>query len=102
LVLHVKRRYRAFTFSGFDTKKIVDWTTLLHPAYFLDIAPSDYHLFRSMEYYFKHKTFQTKSGEKSAIAAVFNSKLAEFLKKGIFDLYERWQKVIINRGNYFI
>jgi [histone H3]-lysine36 N-dimethyltransferase SETMAR len=77
----VKRRYRATTFNGFDTKKIVDldWTTLLHPAYSLDIAPSDYHLFRSMEHYFKDKTFQTKSGVKSAIAAFFNSKLEEFL-----------------------
>jgi hypothetical protein len=55
-----------------------------------------------MEDYFKDKTFQTKSGEKSAIAAFFNSKFAEFLKKGIFDLNERWQKVIINRGNYFL
>jgi [histone H3]-lysine36 N-dimethyltransferase SETMAR len=70
------------------------WTTLLHPAYSLDIAPSDYHLFRSMEHYFKDKTLQTKSGVKSTIAAFFNSKLAEFFKKGIFDLNERWQKVI--------
>jgi [histone H3]-lysine36 N-dimethyltransferase SETMAR len=78
------------------------WTTLLHPAYSLDIAPSDYHLFRSMEYYFKDKTFQTKSGVKSAIVAFFNSKLAGFFKKGIFSLNERWQKIIINRGNYFL
>jgi hypothetical protein len=53
----------------------------MHPAYSLDIDPSDYHLFRSMEHYFKAKTFQTKSGVKWATAALFNSKLAEFLKK---------------------
>jgi [histone H3]-lysine36 N-dimethyltransferase SETMAR len=63
----------------------LDWTTLLHPAYSLDIAPSDYHLFHSMEHYFKDKTFQAKSGVTSAIAAFFNSKLAEFFKDGIFD-----------------
>jgi [histone H3]-lysine36 N-dimethyltransferase SETMAR len=62
------------------------WTTSLHPAYSLAIAPSDYHLFRSKEHYFKDKTFQTKSGVKSAVAAFFNSKLAEFLKKRHFRL----------------
>jgi [histone H3]-lysine36 N-dimethyltransferase SETMAR len=78
------------------------WASLLHPAYSLDIAPSDYHLFRSMEHYFKDKTFQSKSGVKSAIAAIFNSKLAEVFKKGIFDLNERWQKVTTNRKNSYL
>jgi hypothetical protein len=55
-----------------------------------------------MEHYIKDRTIQTKSGVKSAIAAFLNSKLAEFFQKGIFDFNERWQKVIINRGNYFL
>ena len=31
-----------------DTLQTLNWEVLLHAAYFLDLAPSDYHLFASM------------------------------------------------------
>ena len=38
---HVAKRVK-------ETLEALDWDMLSHPPYSLDIAPSDYHLFRSM------------------------------------------------------
>ena len=77
-------------------------TDLLHPAYSPDLAPSDYHLFRSLEHYLREKKFKSKEEIKCVLLIFFYSKPAEFYKKGIFDLPNRWQKVIENNGNYFV
>jgi [histone H3]-lysine36 N-dimethyltransferase SETMAR len=77
------------------------WTTLLHPAYSLDIAPSDYHLFRSMEHYFKDKTLQTKSGVKSAIAAFLIPKLRSFLNKAFSTSMRDGRRLLLIEGIIF-
>jgi histone-lysine N-methyltransferase SETMAR len=78
------------------------WATLLHPPYSPDLAPSDYHLFRSLEHYIRHQNFNSIEEVKTALSDYFQSKPTEFYKKGIDDLKERWQKVIDNVGNYFV
>ena len=36
----------------------LSWEVLPHPAYSPDIAPSDFHLFRSMEYFLRNKSLK--------------------------------------------
>lgn len=78
------------------------WELLPHPPYSPDIAPSDYHLFRSMEHYLRNKNFENRSDLNSGLATFFASKDANFYKRGIFNLVKRWEKVIENDGAYFV
>lgn len=74
---------------------------LPHPSYSPDLAPSDYHLFRSLEHSLRGKKF-TNSGEvKRHLDKFFNEKPKDFFKNGIEKLPLRWQKVLGNDGNYF-
>ena len=42
-------------------KKLLElgWEVMLHPPYSPDLAPSDYHLFRSLKNHFNGKTFDS-------------------------------------------
>lgn len=86
------------------TKKLVDlgWKVLPHPPYSPDLAPADYHLYRSLNNYFKGKIFKNNKEIKNDISAFFASKNAKFFKSGIEALPIRWQKVIDANGVYYI
>lgn len=76
---------------------------LLHSFYLPDLAPSDYHLFRSLENTLRGKNFNNVEQVKMHLEMFFNAKSKGlFLKKGIEQLSIRWQKVLKNDGNYFI
>lgn len=77
------------------------WEVLSHPAYSPDLAPSDYHLFRSMEHFFREKTYNDLESIRKDIDQFFELKPASFYEKGIRSLPERWEKVIASEGNYF-
>jgi histone-lysine N-methyltransferase SETMAR len=77
------------------------WEVLPHPAYSPDLAPSDYHLFRSMEHFFRERSYLEIENIKKDVASFFASKPASFYEKGIHSLPERWAKVIASDGNYF-
>lgn len=85
-------------------KKIQDlgWDVMLHPAYSPDLAPTDYHLFRSLASYTRGKKYDNIEEVKTGLLEFFDSKPASFYEKGILDLTNRWQKVIDNCGNYFV
>ncbi|KAK1137736.1 hypothetical protein K0M31_002230 [Melipona bicolor] len=78
------------------------WDVLSHPPYSPDLAPSDYHLFRSMQNSLNGKIFNNADDVRSHLIQFFNSKDQTFYERGIFTLPERWKKVIDKNGQYLI
>ena len=80
----------------------VGWEVMSHPPYSPDIAPSDYHLFHSLENHFNGKTFDSNEAVKNELIQFFASKKQTFYESGIMKLTKRWQKVIAQNGKYII
>ncbi|CAJ0590615.1 unnamed protein product [Cylicocyclus nassatus] len=78
------------------------WQLLPHPPYSPDLAPSDFHLFRSMQHYLDDKRFETLDDVKICVSQYFDSQPPEFFVKGIRSLREKWRKVIEANGEYLI
>lgn len=76
------------------------WEVRLHPPYSPDFAPSDYHLFRSLQNSLYGKTFMNDDDLNSFLVPFFADKDQTFYEHGIMKLRERWQKVIGQNGKY--
>jgi histone-lysine N-methyltransferase SETMAR len=70
------------------------WETLVHPPYYPDIAPSDYHLFHSLDNHLRGRHFRTLDDVKTALDGFFASHSKEFYHIGVHGLPSRWQKVL--------
>ena len=90
--------------SKIVTEKIAEfgWELLPHPPYSPDLAPSDYHLFRSLSNYLRGKNFKNEEVLKIELQKFFDSKPQEFYAKGIHDLPRRWAEVIKTKGEYIL
>ena len=84
-----------------QTIENLGWEFLPHPAYSPDEAPSDYHLFQSMQHFLSEKTFQDIKSVRKEVVQYFASKSVSFFEKGIQSLPERWVKVIYAEEKYF-
>ena len=73
-----------------------------HPLYSPDLAPSDYHLFRSLQNFLNGKNFNNNEGLKSHLVEFFADKDQKFYEREIMKLPERWQKVIEQNRRYLI
>ncbi|EGI62801.1 Mariner Mos1 transposase [Acromyrmex echinatior] len=71
---------------------------LSHPPYSLDVAPSDYHLFRSMAHGLADQHFQSYEEVKNWNHSWITSKDDQFFRRGIRMLPERWKKVVVSDG----
>ena len=78
------------------------WDVLSHPPHSPDLAPSDYHLFRSMQKSLNGKIFNDADDVKSHLIQFFADKNQKFYEHGIMILPERWQKVIEKNGQHLI
>ena len=74
---------------------------LPHPAYSPDLAPTDFHLFRSLEHWLRGKNFTTAAQAIASVQAFFASKDAAFFEHGIRALPERWEMALDSCGHYF-
>ena len=77
------------------------WEVLPHPPYSPDVAPSDYHLFRSMAHGLADQHFRSYEEVKNWIDSWIASKDDQFFRRGIRTLPERWEKVVASDGQYF-
>ncbi|KAG5322346.1 MOS1T transposase, partial [Pseudoatta argentina] len=77
------------------------WEVLPHPLYSPDIAPSDFHLFRSMAHSLADGRFHSYEEAQKWIDSWIASKDMSFFRRGIHVLPERWEKVVSSDGQYF-
>ena len=78
------------------------WELMPHPLESPDLAPSDYHLFCSLQNHLNDKSFNSDQVVKNELDQFFISKNQDFFERGIFQLTERWQKIIQQNGQYII
>jgi histone-lysine N-methyltransferase SETMAR len=78
------------------------WVTVPHPPYSPDLAPTDYHLYRSMSDYLREKKFDDENDLKIDLANFFAQKSQEFYERWILSLIERWQQVIDSNRPYIV
>ena len=91
--------------SSFVTRKTLFelcWEVMRHRPDSPDLAPSDYHLFRSLQNHLNGKTFDSNEAVKNELIQFFASKKQTFYESGIVKLAGRWQKVIEQNGRYII
>lgn len=85
-------------------KKLLDfgWEILPHPPYSPDLAPTDYHLFRSLSNSLRGKEFQEETDIIEYLSDFFDSQPKDFYRRGIHSLPTRWQEVVDSDGAYII
>ena len=71
---------------------------LPHPVYSPDLAPSDYHLFRSMAQFLRGRNFENFEAVEVGLTEFFASKIIDWHRRGITNLAERWLKTIESEG----
>lgn len=67
----------------------LDWEVLQHPPYSPDLAPTDYHLFRSMSNQIRGVTFSNDEDLKRWLINYFESRPDDFWQNGINNLIDR-------------
>lgn len=77
------------------------WTVIPQPPYSPDTAPTDYHLFRSLQHELEEKRFQDEEELKTFLDDFFKSKPQEFYRAGIEDLPKRWRQIVDQNGAYY-
>jgi len=64
---------------------VLDWEVMSHPLYNLDLASSNYHLFRSLQNSLNGTTFNNDDVVKSYLVQFFASKNQKFYERGIME-----------------
>lgn len=82
--------------------KELKWEILQHPPYSPDLAPSDFHLFRSLQNDLNGKNFNSMKAVENYLTIFFKEKPHSFYKNGIYKLVERWKTIVENNGDYII
>lgn len=76
------------------------WEVMPHPPYSPDLAPTDYHLFRSLQNHIANMKFNDNEHLKTELETFFKEKPQSFYAHGIETLQQRWRDVINIDGDY--
>jgi hypothetical protein len=90
--------------TAYMTKAAVqelDWEILPHPSYSPDLAPSDYHLFRSLSDNLQGVSFNNDAELQNWLDEFFTAKPADFFKRWTESLPER-REAVVNKGGAYI
>ncbi len=77
-----------------ETLEALGFWVLPHPPYSPDLAPSDFHLFRSLRWFLRDKTLETEQEVRRVLDDFFASKDIIFYQRGIHCLVQKWKDVI--------
>jgi len=77
------------------------WDVLPYPPYSLNIAPSDYWLFRRMQHDLASHRFTSFAEIENWLQNWIASKNESFFRDGIQKLPETWERVVGSDGQYF-
>lgn len=84
-----------------ETLTTLGWEVLPHPAYSPDLAPTDYHLNRSIDNALKGKYFRSFEEVQKWVDKFIQSKDPQFFSDGIHQLPQKWQQALNSNGDYF-
>ena len=90
-------------FHSLKTREVIasfGWTTVTHPPYSPDLAPSDYHLFGPLKEGVRGQHFTSDQEVKHAVRNWLKMQPADFYKAGIVSLVHRWTVGIEKCGDY--
>lgn len=76
------------------------WDVLTHPPYSPDLAPSDYHLFRSMQNALGNTKLASREACEKWLSDFFANRDKGFYSRGIMKLPSKWQQVCEQNGAY--
>ena len=79
-----------------------DWEVLPHPPYSPDLAPTDFHFFRSLSNAMHGISFNNDAELRAWLDELFESKSSDFYRRGIENLVKRWEEVVNSNGEYKI
>jgi len=85
------------------TRKVIrsfGWTTLPHPLYSPDLAPSDYHVFSPLKAELRGIYHQDDDDPKRAVTTWLQNQPERFYLSGILDLRQRWNTAITRQGEF--
>ena len=90
--------------SKITSRKIKDlgWEVFAHSLYSPDIAPTDFHLFRSLQHFMYGKRFENEDKIKEGIQSFIASKSISFFEKGIKLLVDKCHAIVNNNGEYML
>jgi hypothetical protein len=80
----------------------LEWEILPHPPYSPDLAPSDFHLFRSLSNNLCGVSFNNQAVLQNWLDEFFTAKPEDFFKREMENLPESWKAVVSNGGEYTI
>ena len=75
---------------------------LIHPPCSPDIAPLDFHLFRSLQNSFNRKNFNSLEDCKRQLEQFFAQRDKKFWEDEIMKLPEKWQRVVEQNGEQVV
>ena len=100
VVFHMDNARPHVALATKEKLKDFGWEVLQHPPYSPDIAPSDFHLSRSLQNHLDLRLFNSTDEIKKVLNVFLEEKQQSFYESGIMDLPQRWQQIIEQKGKY--